>query len=120
MVLCRTKSFSAPKIVEEGRAWRGHWIAAARATMTSRAQPRRTVTFTVAGADLAQTFQSRLGVRHYARLRLPTGATYDLIKAWMPGQYVKVTSARRSISRPLSCMWLQVTNALRVRIHLFK
>ena len=88
--------FSAPKIVK--KADRGVDIGSlARATMTSRAQPRRTVTFTVAGADLAQTSNPdwEYGITQgYAY----NGATYDLIKAWLPGQYVKLTAPALDLS----------------------
>lgn len=46
--------FSAPKIVKKSD--RGTQIGAlARGTMTTRAQPRRTVSFTIAGGNLSQT-----------------------------------------------------------------
>lgn len=88
--------FSAPKIVK--KADRGVDIGSlARATMTSRAQPRRTVTFTVGGANLAQTSNPdwEYGITQgYAY----NGATYDLIKAWLPGQYVKLTAPALDLS----------------------
>lgn len=88
--------FSAPKIVK--KADRGADIGLlARATMTSRAQPRRTVTFTVAGADLAQTSNPDWEYG-YTQGYAYNGATYDLIKAWLPGQYVKLTAPSLDLS----------------------
>ena len=88
--------FSAPKIVK--KADRGVDIGSlARATMTSRAQPRRTVTFTVAGANLAQTSAPDWEYG-YSQGYAYNGSTYDLIKAWIPGQYVKVTAPSLDLS----------------------
>ena len=88
--------FSAPKIVK--KADRGVDIGSlARATMTSRAQPRRTVTFTVAGANLTQTSAPDWEYG-YSQGYAYNGATYDLIKAWIPGQYVKVTAPSLDLS----------------------
>jgi hypothetical protein len=88
--------FSAPKIIKKSD--RGVDIGSlARATMTSRAQPRRTVTFTIAGADLAQTSNPDWEYG-YTQGYAYNGATYDLIKAWLPGQYVKLTAPALDLS----------------------
>ena len=89
--------FSAPKIV--AKADRGVAIGAlARATMVTRGKPVRSVSFTVAGADLAQTASPDWEYGYSQGYALTAAATYTLVKAWLPGQYVKLTAPALDLS----------------------
>jgi hypothetical protein len=66
--------------------------------MTSLGQPVRTVTFSVAGADLAQTASPDWSYGYTQGYALTALATYTLIKAWLPDQYVKVTASPLNLS----------------------
>ena len=89
--------FSAPKVV--AKADRGATIGSlARATMVSRGQPVRTVSFTIAGADLAQTSAPDWEYGYSQGYALTAAATYTLVKAWLPGQYVKLTAPALDLS----------------------
>jgi len=89
--------YSAPKI--KGAGDRGVKIGRlARATMTSLGQPVRTVTFSVAGANLAQTSSPDWSYGYTQGYALTALATYTLIKAWLPDQYVKMTAAPVGLS----------------------
>jgi hypothetical protein len=83
--------FSAPKIVK--KADRGVAIGSlARATMVTRGKPVRTVSFTVAGANLSQTSAPDWEYGYSQGYALTAAATYTLVKAWLPGQYVKINA----------------------------
>jgi len=89
--------FSAPKIV--AKADRGVSIGSlARATMVTRGKPVRTVSFTVAGANLSQTSAPDWEYGYSQGYALTAAATYTLIKAWLPGQYVKLTAPALDLS----------------------
>ena len=89
--------FSAPKIV--AKADRGVAIGSlARATMVTRGKPVRSVSFTVAGADLAQTASPDWEYGYSQGYALTAAATYTLVKAWLPGQYVKLTAPALDLS----------------------
>lgn len=89
--------FSAPKIVK--KADRGADIGAlARATMTTRGKPVRTVTFTIAGGNLSQTSAPDWEYGYSQGYALTAAATYTLVKAWLPGQYVKLTAPALDLS----------------------
>jgi hypothetical protein len=89
--------FSAPKIVKKSD--RGVDIGAlARGTMTTRAQPRRTVSFTIAGGNLSQTASPDWEYGYTQGYALTAAATYTLVKAWLPGQYVKITAPALDLS----------------------
>ena len=89
--------FSAPKIVKKSD--RGTQIGAlARGTMTTRAQPRRTVSFTIAGGNLSQTASPDWEYGYSQGYALTATATYTLVKAWLPGQYVKLTAPALDLS----------------------
>ena len=89
--------FSAPKIVR--RADRGATIGAlARATMVTRGKPVRSVSFTVAGGDLSQTSAPDWEYGFTQGYAETAAATYTLIKAWLPGQYVKLTAPALDLS----------------------
>jgi hypothetical protein len=89
--------FSAPKIV--AKADRGATIGAlARATMVTRGKPVRTVSFTVAGANLSQTSAPDWEYGYSQGYALTAAATYTLVKAWLPGQYVKLTAPALDLS----------------------
>ena len=83
--------FSAPKIV--AKADRGATIGAlARGTMTTRAQPRRTVSFTIAGGNLSQTSAPDWEYGYTQGYPAAAATPYTLVKAWLPGQYVKINA----------------------------
>ena len=89
--------FSAPKIVK--KADRGTDIGSlARATMVTRGKPVRSVSFTIAGADLAQTASPDWEYGYSQGYALTAAATYTLVKAWLPGQYVKLTAPALDLS----------------------
>jgi hypothetical protein len=89
--------FSAPKIVK--KADRGVDIGLlARGTMTTRAQPRRTVSFSIAGGNLSQTSAPDWEYGYTQGYALTAAATYTLVKAWLPGQYVKLTAPMLDLS----------------------
>ena len=92
--------FSAPKIV--AKADRGVSIGSlARATMVTRGKPVRTVSFTVAGANLSQTSAPDWSYGYSQGYALTAVATYTLIKAWLPGQYVKVNAPTLNCSNEI-------------------
>jgi hypothetical protein len=83
--------FSAPKIANKSD--RGKNISLlARGTMVTRSQPRRTVSFTVAGGNLSQTASPDWEYGYSQGWAETAAATYTLIKAWLPGMYVKVNA----------------------------
>lgn len=89
--------FSAPKV--SAKSDRGATIGAlSRATMLSRGAPIRTVSFTIAGADLAQTSSPDWEYGYSQGYALTAAATYTLIKAWLPDQYVKLTAPSLDLS----------------------
>ena len=89
--------FSAPKIVK--KADRGVDIGSlARATMVTRGKPVRSVSFTIAGGNLSQTSAPDWEYGYSQGYALTAAATYTLIKAWLPGQYVKLTAPALDLS----------------------
>jgi len=89
--------FSAPKIANKSD--RGKNISLlARGTMATRSQPRRTVSFTIAGGNLSQTSAPDWEYGYTQGYALTAAATYTLIKAWLPGQYVKITAPMLDLS----------------------
>ena len=89
--------FSAPKIANKSD--RGKQISLlARGTMATRSQPRRTVSFTVAGGNLSQTASPDWEYGYTQGWAETAAATYTLIKAWLPGQYVKITAPMLDLS----------------------
>ena len=89
--------FSAPKIVK--KADRGTDIGSlARATMVTRGKPVRTVSFTVAGGNISQTSSPDWSYGYSQGYALTAAATYTLVKAWLPGQYVKITAPALDLS----------------------
>jgi hypothetical protein len=89
--------FSAPKIANKSD--RGRQISLlARGTMATRSQPRRTVSFTVAGGNLSQTSNPDWEYGYTQGYALTATATYTLIKAWLPSQYVKITAPMLDLS----------------------
>ena len=89
--------FSAPKIANKSD--RGKQISLlARGTMATRSQPRRTVSFTVAGGNLSQTASPDWEYGYTQGYALTATATYTLIKAWLPSMYVKVTAPMLDLS----------------------
>ena len=89
--------FSAPKIVKKSD--RGVDIGSlARGTMTSRAQPRRTVSFTIAGGNLSQTSAPDWEYGYTQGYPVAAATPYTLVKAWLPGQYVKLTAPMLDLS----------------------
>jgi hypothetical protein len=89
--------FSAPKIANKSD--RGKQISLlARGTMATRSQPRRTVSFTVAGGNLSQTSNPDWEYGYTQGYAETATSTYTLIKAWLPGQYVKITAPMLDLS----------------------
>jgi hypothetical protein len=83
--------FSAPKVV--AKSDRGATIGSlARATMVSRGKPRRTVSFTIAGGNLSQTSSPDWEYGYSQGYPAAAGTPYTLVKAWLPGQYVKINA----------------------------
>ena len=66
--------------------------------MTTRAQPRRTVSFTIAGGNLSQTSAPDWEYGYSQGYALTAAATYTLVKAWLPGQYVKISAPALDLS----------------------
>ena len=84
--------FSAPKIV--AKSDRGTLIGAlARGTMTTRGKPVRTVSFSIGGAKLSQTSSPDHSYGYSQGYPAAAATPYTLVKAWLPGQYVKLTAA---------------------------
>ena len=89
--------FSAPKI--NNKIDRGRQISLlARGTMATRSQPRRTVSFTVAGGNLSQTSEPDWEYGYTQGYAETATSTYTLIKAWLPSMYVKVTAPMLDLS----------------------
>lgn len=89
--------FSAPKV--NSKIDRGRTISVlARGTMATRSQPRRTVSFTVAGGNLSQTSAPDWEYGYTQGYAETATATYTLIKAWLPSQYVKITAPMLDLS----------------------
>jgi hypothetical protein len=89
--------FSAPKVI--AKSDRGATIGQlARATMITRGKPVRTVSFTVAGGNLSQTSNPDWSYGYSQGYALTAAATYTLVKAWLPGQYVKITAPALDLS----------------------
>ena len=89
--------FSAPKVAKKGD--RGVKIGSlARSTFVSRAKPVRSVSFMVCGSDLAQTSAPDWEYGLTQGYAETAAATYNLIKAWLPGQYVKLTAPALDLS----------------------
>ena len=89
--------FSAPKIV--AKADRGVAIGSlARATMVTRGKPVRSVSFTIAGGNLSQTSAPDWEYGYSQGYALTAAATYTLVKAWLPGAYVKLTAPALDLS----------------------
>jgi len=89
--------FSAPKV--NSKIDRGRTISVlARGTMATRSQPRRTVSFTVAGGNLSQTSNPDWEYGYTQGYAETATSTYTLIKAWLPSMYVKVTAPMLDLS----------------------
>ena len=89
--------FSAPKIAKKSD--RGAAIGQlARATMVTRGKPVRSVSFTIAGGNLSQTASPDWEYGYSQGYALTAAATYTLVKAWLPGQYVKLTAPALDLS----------------------
>jgi hypothetical protein len=89
--------FSAPKIV--AKADRGATIGSlARATMVTRGKPVRTVSFTIAGGNLNQTSAPDWEYGYSQGYPVKAATPYTLVKAWLPGQYVKLTAPALDLS----------------------
>jgi hypothetical protein len=89
--------FSAPKVV--AKSDRGGTIGSlARATMVSRGKPRRTVSFTIAGGNLSQTASPDWEYGYSQGYPAAAATPYTLVKAWLPGMYVKVNAPSLDLS----------------------
>ena len=83
--------FSAPK-VSNTSSRNGTISQLTRATFVSRSKPMRSVSFTVAGGNLSQTSSPDWSYGYSQGYALTAAATYTLVKAWLPGQYVKINA----------------------------
>jgi hypothetical protein len=89
--------FSAPKIV--AKSDRGVSIGSlARATMVTRGKPVRSVSFTIAGGNLSQTSSPDWEYGYSQGYPAAAATPYTLVKAWLPGQYVKLTAPALDLS----------------------
>lgn len=89
--------FSAPKVNKIGD--RGSVVGAlARVTMLSRGKPVRTVSFSISGNNLSQTSSPDWSYGYSQGYALTAAATYTLVKAWLPDQYVKLTAPSLDLS----------------------
>jgi hypothetical protein len=66
--------------------------------MLSRGAPIRTVSFTIAGGNLSQTSAPDWEYGYSQGYALTAAATYTLVKAWLPDQYVKLTAPPLDLS----------------------
>ena len=66
--------------------------------MVTRGKPVRSVSFTVAGADLAQTASPDWEYGYSQGYPAAAATPYTLVKAWLPGQYVKLTAPALDLS----------------------
>jgi hypothetical protein len=69
--------------------------------MVTRGKPVRSVLFTVAGANLSQTSSPDWSYGYSQGYALTAPATYTLVKAWLPGQYVKVNAPTLNCSNEI-------------------
>ncbi|NBW10447.1 MAG: hypothetical protein EBR82_20695 [Caulobacteraceae bacterium] len=89
--------FSAPKV--KGAASRTTKIQLlTKATFQARSLPIRTVNFTIAGSDLSQTASPDWTYGYTQGYAQTAASTWTLVKAWLPNQYVKLTSAALDLS----------------------
>jgi hypothetical protein len=89
--------FSGPKIANKSD--RGKQISLlARSTMVTRGKPVRTVSFTVAGGNLSQTSAPDWEYGYTQGYPAAAATPYTLVKAWLPGQYVKITAPMLDLS----------------------
>jgi hypothetical protein len=91
---------SAPKIANTGSKTT-RVGAIARAIMTSRAQPVRTVSFTIAGENLSQTASPDWSYGYSQGYALTAASTYTLVKAWVGGQYIKINAPSLNVSNEI-------------------
>jgi hypothetical protein len=83
--------FAAPKVANKSD--RGKTISLlARGTMVTRGKPVRTVSFTVAGGNLSQTASPDWQYGYSQGYPAAAATPYTLVKAWLPGQYVKINA----------------------------
>ena len=66
--------------------------------MVTRGKPVRSVSFTIAGGNLSQTASPDWEYGYSQGYALTAAATYTLVKAWLPGQYVKLTAPALDLS----------------------
>jgi len=89
--------FSAPKL--DKKSDRGSLVSLlARGTMVTRSKPVRTVSFTIGGGNLSQTSNPDWEYGFTQGYAETATSTYTLIKAWLPGQYVKLTAPMLDLS----------------------
>jgi hypothetical protein len=83
--------FSAPKVSYKSERNRDISLLT-RATMMTRSKPVRTVSFSIGGGNLSQTSSPDWSYGYSQGYALTAAATYTLVKAWLPGQYVKINA----------------------------
>jgi hypothetical protein len=73
----------------------------ARATMVTRGKPVRSVSFTIGGANLSQTSSPDWSYGYSQGYAAAAATPYPLVKAWLPGQYVKVNAPALNCSNEI-------------------
>jgi hypothetical protein len=91
--------FSASKVGAYGFGSRKNKVQRlTRATFQVKAQPMRTVSFTISGAYPDQTSDPDWSYGITQGYAETASSTFDLVKAWLPDQYVKVIAPSLGIS----------------------
>ena len=89
--------FSAPKISQKSDRNRDISLLT-RATMVTRSKPVRTVSFSIGGARVSQTSNPDWSYGYSQGYPAAAATPYTLVKAWLPGQYVKITAPALDLS----------------------
>jgi hypothetical protein len=95
--------FTGPKILQDVTGDivfnRGKNISnLTRATFVTRGKPVRSVTFTIAGGNLSQTSSPDWSYGYSQGYAQTAVSTWTLVKAWIPGSYVKVNAPMIGLS----------------------
>jgi hypothetical protein len=91
--------FSASKVGAFGFGSRRRKIQRlTRATFQVKAQPVRTVSFTITGTDQAQTSAPDWSYGFTQGYAQTGPSSFDLVKSWLPDQYVRITAPALGIA----------------------
>jgi hypothetical protein len=66
--------------------------------MVTRSKPVRTVSFSIGGARVSQTSNPDWSYGYSQGYPAAAATPYTLVKAWLPGQYVKITAPALDLS----------------------